>query len=233
MSRKDTLIVAVLINTGLLLVLFATAMRDDDTDLASKAQKPVPSVMETSEDFALLPREALPSAPVDEVDLVISQWDAPPSLTQPSSQPSVVTLYDRDIPSKNAMPAPQLAEKSSSDYIEVTVKKGDVLERIARTNGTTVQEIMKANHLASSRLRIGQILKVPRSAPKSNKSSVETAPKTTESHSSKEYYTMKKGDSLWTIAGKYHTSVDELLRLNHLNEEKARRLKPGDQIIIR
>ncbi len=48
-----------------------------------------------------------------------------------------------------------------------------------------------------------------------------------------EYYTMKVGDNPWVIAMKHHMKVEELLRLNGLNEEKARKLKPGDRLRIK
>jgi len=48
-----------------------------------------------------------------------------------------------------------------------------------------------------------------------------------------DYYTVKVGDNPWTIAMKHHMKVEELLRINSLNEEKARKLKPGDRLRIR
>ena len=48
-----------------------------------------------------------------------------------------------------------------------------------------------------------------------------------------EYYTMKVGDNPWAIAMKHHMKVEELLRLNGLNEERARKLKPGDRLRTR
>ncbi len=43
---------------------------------------------------------------------------------------------------------------------------------------------------------------------------------------------MKKGDSPWTIAVKNQMKVEDLLKLNNLNEAQAKRLKPGDQLRI-
>ena len=47
------------------------------------------------------------------------------------------------------------------------------------------------------------------------------------------FYTVKQGDNPWTIAVKNQLKVDELLKLNDLNDEKARRLRPGDKLRIR
>lgn len=48
-----------------------------------------------------------------------------------------------------------------------------------------------------------------------------------------EWYTMKSGDNPWKVAKSHKIKFDALLKLNQLSEEKARNLKPGDQIRIR
>ncbi|HSX13751.1 MAG TPA: LysM domain-containing protein [Chlamydiales bacterium] len=48
-----------------------------------------------------------------------------------------------------------------------------------------------------------------------------------------EYYIVKVGDNPWGIAMKHHMKLEELLKLNQLNEEKARKLKPGDRLRTR
>jgi nucleoid-associated protein YgaU len=47
------------------------------------------------------------------------------------------------------------------------------------------------------------------------------------------YYIVKSGDNPWSIAIKNHIKFDELLRLNHLDEDKAKKLKPGDKLRIK
>ena len=79
------------------------------------------------------------------------------------------------------------------------VKKGDSLYRIAAQYGTTVAELKRLNNLTSNTLSIGQVLKLP---------STSTAISNT--------YTVKSGDSLWSIANRYNTTVNELKSLNNL-----------------
>jgi LysM repeat protein len=117
------------------------------------------------------------------------------------------------------------AHAVESSLREVKVKKGDVLEKIARQNHVSVSDIMKVNKLSSSRLKIGQTLKIPSGGSKPSISTV--------SNDGAQYYTIKNGDNPWTIAVKHHMKVDELLKLNGMNEDKARRLKPGDRIRIK
>lgn len=84
-----------------------------------------------------------------------------------------------------------------------TVKKGDSLWSIASKNNTTVDNLKKLNNLTSNTLSIGQLLKLP-SNNKNNAVDNNT-------------YIVKKGDSLWSIANKYNTTVDNLKRLNNLS----------------
>lgn len=96
------------------------------------------------------------------------------------------------------------------------VKKGDSLWSIASKNNTTVDNIKKLNNLSSNNLSVGQVLKLSYNA---------------ENEDIKEsnIYTVKKGDSLWLIANKYGTTVDELKNANNL---KSNTLSIGQTLIV-
>lgn len=81
------------------------------------------------------------------------------------------------------------------------VQSGDTLWSIARKNGITVNELKEANNLTSNALSIGQLLYIPIEETEI----IET-----------EVYTVKSGDTLYSIAKKYNLSVDELKKLNNL-----------------
>ena len=87
------------------------------------------------------------------------------------------------------------------------VKSGDSLYSIARKYNTTVDEIKRLNNLSSNVLNIGQVLKIPSS--ESNNTGSNTGTSNT--------YVVKSGDSLYSIARKYNTTVDEIKRLNNLS----------------
>ena len=93
------------------------------------------------------------------------------------------------------VPTKEIYEEEENIYI---VKKGDTLYSIAMANNTTVDELKKANNLTSNILSTGQLLKIPSAL----------LPEST--------YTVKKGDSLYSIANKYNTTVEELKRINNL-----------------
>lgn len=88
-------------------------------------------------------------------------------------------------------------EITVTPYIEYTVKRGDNLYSIARTYGTTQQEIMNLNNLTSNLLSIGQVLKVPTSSEGIN-------------------YVVKNGDNLYSIARAYGTTVSDIMNKNNL-----------------
>ena len=85
---------------------------------------------------------------------------------------------------------------TTSEYV---VSKGDTLYGIAQKFGTTVDNLKSINNLTTDSLAIGQILKIP-----------------SEEVSSTNTYTVKSGDTLYGIASKYNTTVDELKSLNNL-----------------
>lgn len=86
---------------------------------------------------------------------------------------------------------------SDSTYI---VKKGDNLYSIAKKYNVTVNELKKENNLVSDNLSIGQILNIP----------MDEVVLINE-------YIVKSGDSLYSIANKYNTTVNELKSLNNLS----------------
>ena len=108
-----------------------------------------------------------------------------------------------------------------------------MLEKIALRHHTTIEEIMKNNHMKDTRLRIGQILYVKENtlAGKQFVKSIKKQPNVASAE--KKYYVVKNGDSPWTIAIKNHIKVNDLLRLNGLNEAKAKKIKPGHKLRIK
>ena len=98
---------------------------------------------------------------------------------------------------------PSSSESSNTGTTNTyVVKSGDNLYSIARKYNTTVDELKRLNNLSSNVLSIGQVLKIP-SSESSNTGTTNT-------------YVVKSGDSLYSIARKYNTTVDEIKRLNNL-----------------
>jgi membrane-bound lytic murein transglycosylase D len=100
------------------------------------------------------------------------------------------------------------------------VRKGDSLWNIARRYDTTVSEIRSLNAMSSNRLHIGQALKIPGFKP-------EPLPDDTSKLST---YSVKNGDSPYTIAQEHNMTVGRLLRINKLTPRS--KIYPGQKLII-
>lgn len=243
MSRRDTIIIAVLLNVAILSLLFIMAVnRNEDViseqseiahEIASSKDRPADRE-ETSYHFVTAAGSDLPS---DEVDDILSDFVAIPSIHQDLSEDEVI-LFSEESSLNQSSPSGKFV--SAGKFVEIKVKKGDALERIARANGTSVEAIKSANGLKHERLTIGQVLKIPvdslahSDANKVSEAKAVTTAKTPLNNDSSEakYYTVKSGDNPWKIAKQAHMRVDDLIKLNNLDEEKARNLKIGDKIRI-
>lgn len=230
MSRKDTIIVAVLINAGLLVVLFVSSLKQE-TPIASVKKEAVmparPAAQPAKKEVAIAK-----SAP-DKVDQVLAQYVKEPQVVkQPVVEEKVVVAKvepqerkdsSLDIP---VLPGKKQEVKLAEEMEKVIVKRGDVLEKIAKNHGVTVGEIMEKNQLTDSKLQIGQVLLLP-------KKTVHPNPVQLELSVAEKFYVVKDGDNLWKIAMENNVKVEELLKLNKLNEKKAKMLRPGDKLKIR
>ncbi|WP_240919343.1 LysM peptidoglycan-binding domain-containing protein [Nonlabens sp. SY33080] len=115
---------------------------------------------------------------------------------------------------KREKPLPELLKAESR--VVYRVKSGDYLGKIANKYGVSVSKLKRWNNLRSSKLRIGQKLYIHPRRP------VATIPVSQNNTSTT--HKVKSGDSFWTIARKYGTSVRNLKKLN---PDKTENLKPG------
>ena len=109
-------------------------------------------------------------------------------------------------------------ERSTEQKIH-TVKSGENLSIIAKKYQCTVTNLKEWNNLKSTKLSIGQKLKVypPAKTSSSDKGSIT--------------HTVKSGDNLWDISKKYGVSVEQIKKLNGLTDKSV--LKIGQKLKIR
>lgn len=281
-SRRDTAIIAVLVNVALLALLFATSTslnsdseelhsraegasyekqdRENSTSLAQAGEKKIDVELQKPDELKPFTLYAKPEEkmPVDEIDQVLQEY----ALKQKLVSFKTADGDERENADKLAATSFEGApSKKSLEYVEVVVKQGDALAKIAKAYGVKVDDLMKANKLENAKLRIGQSLKVPvytetkkgdeipLCLSKENPSVVlkkETKPLIKNSAKApvksvskqkttpaQDFYVIKSGDNPWKIARKFNLKYEELLSLNNLDEEKARNLKIGQKIRIR
>jgi LysM repeat protein len=97
--------------------------------------------------------------------------------------------------------------------LNYTVVAGDTLGKIAHDYNSTVANILKFNTIPNPDLIfVGQKIIVPLSPPEAI------------------IYTVKRGDSLYTIAQRYGTSVSNLVKYNYLTPPFI--IYPGQQLVV-
>jgi LysM repeat protein len=134
-------------------------------------------------------------------------------------------------------------ELASKEKIHV-VKSGETLLSIARKYHVTTRNLKEWNHLSTNHVRKGKkliiILAEKKSTanssltvtkPENNKQQqvAKTTVQATRTVTTRQTHRIRSGESLYTIARKYHTNVAALKRLNHLTSTN---LKPGKIITV-
>ena len=111
--------------------------------------------------------------------------------------------------------------KSIIEYLALSdtykVKSGDTLYSIAKKYNISVDELKELNNLKNNNITVGQVLKIKSNIP-------------SEEVTGKNYYIVKSGDTLYSIAKKYNTTVDEIKKLNNL---KSNNLSIGMELKIK
>ncbi|MCD4748378.1 MAG: LysM peptidoglycan-binding domain-containing protein [Thermoanaerobaculales bacterium] len=107
-------------------------------------------------------------------------------------------------------------------YSTHRVRRGETLSRIAQRYGTSINAIMRSNNLRSAhRIYPGQRLKVPVRG-----SSVPSGPSFNPAEGT---HTVRRGESLYSIARCYSTTVDRIRRDNNLSSNT---IHPGKKLKV-
>ncbi len=242
MSRRDTIIISVLVNAALLAVLFTTAITKNNTletskkalvEDSSQQMKDMHRIVDTTK-----AKEEYESNIFEKTDIQ-NQFT---SLMEDKSEVKKDLLESKPQLNKDEekiiykLPevAKETSKKSEENVFEIIVKSGDTLEKIAKTNHVKIADIYKLNNLQNSFLRVGQKLLIPKNESEQTANSQPTLKlEEKKSLDDQEYYIVKVGDNPYTIAIKHSIKPHDLLKLNNLDEKKAKRLKPGDRLRIR
>ncbi|WP_432412290.1 LysM peptidoglycan-binding domain-containing protein [Rasiella sp. SM2506] len=142
-----------------------------------------------------------------------------------SNEQAIYAYVEKELEEREK-PLPELFEQE--DKIRYRVRSGDFLGKIAEKYGVSVSSIKRWNGLKSNRLRVGQRLTIHSRNP--IKSTASKAGSKTASSNSERTYTVKNGDSLWSISQKFPgVSVDNLKKWNDIG---GTNLKPGMKLKI-
>jgi len=246
MSRRDTIIISVLVNAALLAVLFTTAITKNSTleepKLVNKAL--VEDALQANDTLAnnVESKEENVSNPLEKPDIQKQFASLMAEKEEMKKDDTENKIFSNTEAEKIVYKLPEIAktanekteEKILDNFFEITVKSGDSLEKLARVNHIKVSDITDLNNLPNSFLRIGQKLLIPKNVESQKTNSIPTQKlEERKTFENQEFYIVKVGDNPYTIAVKHSMKPNDLLKLNNLDEKKARRLKPGDKLRIR
>lgn len=116
--------------------------------------------------------------------------------------------------------------KNSSNVNYYKIKSGDSIGSIAEKYGVKVSEIQKWNNISGNKILAGNTLKIYSDA-NVNDISNETTKTTKNTKTNQQNYTVKNGDSLYSIASKNNTTVAKLKSLNNLTTNN---IKTGQKL---
>lgn len=142
------------------------------------------------------------------------------------SNEAAIYAFVEEENNKRDKPLPEFFEQP--EKIRYRVRSGDYLGKIAERFGVGVSQIKRWNGLRSTNLRIGQRLTIyPRKPVRNNNS---TSAATTTTKDGVKIYTVKSGDSLWSISQKFPgVSVQNIKKWNDIS---GNNLKPGMKLKI-
>jgi cell wall-associated NlpC family hydrolase len=120
------------------------------------------------------------------------------------------------------VPTSSTDDSDSSSKTSVTVKDGDTLWNLANEYGISVEKLQSLNNLNGDLIKPGQKLTVSGSATKTSEQTASTA---STNHVT---YTVKEGDSLYTIAQAYGVTVESLKSSNDVGSV----IVPGQTLTV-
>ena len=104
-------------------------------------------------------------------------------------------------------------DNDSQNMITYKVKRGDTLSQIALEYNTTVSSLVNLNNIKNPNLiYAGETIKI------------------IPNNSSSNYYTVKRGNTLWGIARMYNTSVANIVRMNGIRNPNL--IYPGQTLKV-
>lgn len=149
--------------------------------------------------------------PLDQIGMLVSLEDSLYALEIEKYEVSI-TQSTPETPATNTQNNTTANTTESSSYDYHKVMSGETLGTIATKYGTTVSEIQRINGMSSTRIYVGQRLKVKGTGTAVTNNTTQQT--TTTPTVAKSYYTVRSGDTFGKIAQRHGMSISQLRRLN-------------------
>ena len=186
-----------------------------DIQLPEIANTPFFEVVETAGQMDMALAAELADITTDELYRLnpgVNRW-----ATDPEGPHRVLIPVERAANFKIALS--DLGEQNQVSWSRHEVSIGETLSQLALTYQTTPWVLKEVNGLTSDMIRIGQNLMIPHATnqPEDYTQTFEARRKrilNQERNGKRQAYTIRKGDSLWTISQQHNTTVGELAKWN-------------------
>ena len=129
----------------------------------------------------------------------------------------------------------ELPKSKRINWVRYKIKSGDTLSQIAKRYSTTTALIRDVNNISNTQIRAGKYLLIPTatqslSAYTLSKGSRLKKIQNTKQKGEKIIYTVKPGDSFWTISRRYNVTTRSVAKWNGMAPIDT--LKIGQQLVI-
>lgn len=131
-------------------------------------------------------------------------------------------------------------KNGQAKWVRYRVRRGETLARVADKFGVSPEDIRRWNKLRGSNLPSGRMLRIhlgegelgpPLPAKQArSKASKSNTNKRVNAQSEQVYHRVHKGETLWSIARSYNTTVEAIRQANRFLS--SREVQAGDQIVI-
>ncbi|MFN8491657.1 MAG: LysM peptidoglycan-binding domain-containing protein [Caldilineaceae bacterium] len=120
------------------------------------------------------------------------------------------------LPVQPALASANESPLAAPAYAIYTIQPGDTLFAIARRSGSTVPALVGLNQLSNpNQIHVGQLILIPAA---------------TEDRGSTTNYTIRRGDTLYSLARTYNTTIGVLMWLNNLSNPNQ--INVGQKLIV-
>jgi membrane-bound lytic murein transglycosylase D len=141
-------------------------------------------------------------------------------------KPKMKLYMSASIPNTKTTVSPKVKPPSPSIAYH-KVKRNESLIKIAALYGVKISDLKNWNRLSSSRLMVGQRLKIMKPSPASTESRGMFAGSAPQE--ARTTYRVRHGDSLWSIAKKFGITIAQI---REWNETADADIRPGQRIVI-
>jgi len=136
---------------------------------------------------------------------------------------------------QQAVEAEENEPSPASSRLVYAVKKGDTLASIAKRHKISAAQIKDLNNLKSNRLSSGQKLVIRQETLTKRKlAAVKTKPAkqaaATSAKRSQRYYTVRRGDTVDSIAKQFNVATNDIQRWNNISGKRG--LTPGNKVTL-